>query len=277
MAHERVDRVGPLACEEHCVRGLVLREEQRRATEEAPPPRDVPRPPGPALSADAQILAEALKANTRLTSLQLRGQNWLDDASAKSVADAICANDALAQNATSIGWDDDRIRELVAAHVRALWDEEKRGYPKLDEDEALAMLGEACVKGDLARAKAAVGGGADVHYSGFDMFGAPGTGEYNYRTAVHVAAINDHPELIRFLVVGAEADADARDTSENKRFTPCILACRYDKPRAVQALVEVNADVNRAATGSDRKGYTCLLYTSPSPRDGLLSRMPSSA
>ena len=25
------------------------------------------------------------------------------------------------------------------------------------------------------------------------------------------------------------------------------------------------------------KGNTCLLYTSPSPRDGLLSRMPSSA
>ena len=25
------------------------------------------------------------------------------------------------------------------------------------------------------------------------------------------------------------------------------------------------------------KEYICLLYTSPSPRDGLLSRMPSSA
>ena len=25
------------------------------------------------------------------------------------------------------------------------------------------------------------------------------------------------------------------------------------------------------------KGEVCLLYTSPSPRDGLLSRMPSSA
>ena len=25
------------------------------------------------------------------------------------------------------------------------------------------------------------------------------------------------------------------------------------------------------------EGFTCLLYTSPSPRDGLLSRMPSSA
>ena len=26
-----------------------------------------------------------------------------------------------------------------------------------------------------------------------------------------------------------------------------------------------------------RRAMTCLLYTSPSPRDGLLSRMPSSA
>ena len=26
-----------------------------------------------------------------------------------------------------------------------------------------------------------------------------------------------------------------------------------------------------------QRGITCLLYTSPSPRDGLLSRMPSSA
>ena len=28
---------------------------------------------------------------------------------------------------------------------------------------------------------------------------------------------------------------------------------------------------------SDARSYACLLYTSPSPRDGLLSRMPSSA
>ena len=29
--------------------------------------------------------------------------------------------------------------------------------------------------------------------------------------------------------------------------------------------------------GTNGKQSTCLLYTSPSPRDGLLSRMPSSA
>ena len=31
------------------------------------------------------------------------------------------------------------------------------------------------------------------------------------------------------------------------------------------------------ASACDAKGPDCLLYTSPSPRDGLLSRMPSSA
>ena len=29
--------------------------------------------------------------------------------------------------------------------------------------------------------------------------------------------------------------------------------------------------------GENAEPYACLLYTSPSPRDGLLSRMPSSA
>ena len=32
-----------------------------------------------------------------------------------------------------------------------------------------------------------------------------------------------------------------------------------------------------ALTGAVQAISTCLLYTSPSPRDGLLSRMPSSA
>ena len=38
-------------------------------------------------------------------------------------------------------------------------------------------------------------------------------------------------------------------------------------------------DPGYGATGSCLSGltYICLLYTSPSPRDGLLSRMPSSA
>ena len=42
-----------------------------------------------------------------------------------------------------------------------------------------------------------------------------------------------------------------------------------------QVPIEVSA--RRGATLAIRWIVTCLLYTSPSPRDGLLSRMPSSA
>ena len=40
---------------------------------------------------------------------------------------------------------------------------------------------------------------------------------------------------------------------------------------------DTEADFIPLTTGSVAEFYICLLYTSPSPRDGLLSRMPSSA
>ena len=56
------------------------------------------------------------------------------------------------------------------------------------------------------------------------------------------------------------------------------------------ALGRMGAEVIKAVVGSadctlvgaidntpGKEGSDCLLYTSPSPRDGLLSRMPSSA
>ena len=47
---------------------------------------------------------------------------------------------------------------------------------------------------------------------------------------------------------------------------------------ALQAIWDdFNADADRAARVDHSTDETCLLYTSPSPRDGLLSRMPSSA
>ena len=36
-------------------------------------------------------------------------------------------------------------------------------------------------------------------------------------------------------------------------------------------------EIDRSNVGSLELKWSCLLYTSPSPRDGLLSRMPSSA
>ena len=57
---------------------------------------------------------------------------------------------------------------------------------------------------------------------------------------------------------------------------------------AAQPLIELEKALNQAGivprsfVGYNRnfligRAYACLLYTSPSPRDGLLSRMPSSA
>ena len=49
-------------------------------------------------------------------------------------------------------------------------------------------------------------------------------------------------------------------------------------------VLNANGSISRGSSaGAELLGifngcfYTCLLYTSPSPRDGLLSRMPSSA
>ena len=43
------------------------------------------------------------------------------------------------------------------------------------------------------------------------------------------------------------------------------------------ALAAAGARVALVARNETKLQETCLLYTSPSPRDGLLSRMPSSA
>ena len=42
-------------------------------------------------------------------------------------------------------------------------------------------------------------------------------------------------------------------------------------------LCAAKSDARAAAVTAQREGQDCLLYTSPSPRDATLSRMPSSA
>ena len=70
-------------------------------------------------------------------------------------------------------------------------------------------------------------------------------------------------------------EARARDISSGLR----CLVCRNE------SIDESNADLARdlrllvreRLLAGDTDAQACLLYTSPSPRDGLLSRMPSSA
>ena len=51
---------------------------------------------------------------------------------------------------------------------------------------------------------------------------------------------------------------------------------QYDLPTAEAQVRDLDAIVEKLNTTLQEE-LNCLLYTSPSPRDGLLSRMPSSA
>ena len=70
---------------------------------------------------------------------------------------------------------------------------------------------------------------------------------------------------------GASADAIARIVGKEMSQQLGQPVVVDNKPGAGGALGLM------AVTRAPADGYTCLLYTSPSPRDGLLSRMPSSA
>ena len=50
----------------------------------------------------------------------------------------------------------------------------------------------------------------------------------------------------------------------------------YKSCAAAETEIDFGDDVI-IVTSKFTEAYNCLLYTSPSPRDGLLSRMPSSA
>ena len=61
--------------------------------------------------------------------------------------------------------------------------------------------------------------------------------------------------------------------AEGERTTPSVVAFTKDGERLVGGAAKRQLAANSGRTVSS----ICLLYTSPSPRDGLLYRMPSSA
>src|SRR5664279_3914445 len=56
-----------------------------------------------------------------------------------------------------------------------------------------------------------------------------------------------------------------------------LAAVALQGVRVGRNAVDPRAVERQEVQGDRRRKSTCLLYTSPSPRDGLLSRMPSSA
>ena len=84
---------------------------------------------------------------------------------------------------------------------------------------------------------------------------------------------------------GETSVVDSRPTEDGtaiRRRRLCVCGARFTTFERVQfrELMVVKKNGRKSTFDRDKLSksiYICLLYTSPSPRDGLLSRMPSSA
>ena len=79
---------------------------------------------------------------------------------------------------------------------------------------------------------------------------------------------------------GSDPELDALDAAGGRvKIGDFGLACRLasDDERKTTICGTPNYIAPEVLAGSKGGGHSCLLYTSPSPRDATLSRMPSSA
>ena len=71
--------------------------------------------------------------------------------------------------------------------------------------------------------------------------------------------------------------AAATDRQSCKKFPKRLKACVEAEGGHLECLYANNNFTSLSSLPENQDVSHCLLYTSPSPRDGLLSRMPSSA
>ena len=102
-----------------------------------------------------------------------------------------------------------------------------------------------------------------------DAAPASATADAPERTAQQRLALDIFRELVEIDTVTATGDTAAAADAMAAR----LLAAGFP-PADVQVFKPAPRKGNLVAR---LRGSGCLLYTSPSPRDGLLSRMPSSA
>ena len=77
---------------------------------------------------------------------------------------------------------------------------------------------------------------------------------------------------------GYELKLNSYDLGVDIELNDALQRIRFEHPK-VKIVVITSAQDKNFSAGANiyMLGLSCLLYTSPSPRDGLLSRMPSSA
>ena len=106
---------------------------------------------------------------------------------------------------------------------------------------------------------------------------------------VLIKKLNPKVELPTYKTDGASGmdlmaflEEPIRIAPNNSYLVPTGLSMAFSEDYEVQIRPRSGLAVKKSITvlntpGTIDSDYSCLLYTSPSPRDGLLSRMPSSA
>ena len=106
----------------------------------------------------------------------------------------------------------------------------------------------------------------------------------------HIAAPNRLTLAVSLALFGAYAHADdaalpvvnvtAEHRSEDLQKTPLAISAFDEKSlddKQIRSVRDLSGQVPNLTLSRQSISYSCLLYTSPSPRDATLSRMPSSA
>ena len=95
------------------------------------------------------------------------------------------------------------------------------------------------------------------------------------RAVLWLLLIKNFPFELRLINPGSSSEGGSRHPSYLKKFPTGTIPSLED-PKTGFVLSESHAIMCYLCNKYEWNDF-CLLYTSPSPRDGLLSRMPSSA
>ena len=101
----------------------------------------------------------------------------------------------------------------------------------------------------------------------------------NYNNQATVLGIDVGGANLKYAVVAADQDHQKADKSESERFVTLSKSTPFpmwnESHRLANQIAHDLAEIKRDSLIAC--AITCLLYTSPSPRDRQKSRMPSSA
>ena len=95
----------------------------------------------------------------------------------------------------------------------------------------------------------------------------------NWKSRTVVSRVADHPQCPK---CGARLIAALKPYDE-EQYAMIRKPKKNAEERAIEQRLKKSANIVLSSGKKAVIALSCLLYTSPSPRDGLLSRMPSSA